>query len=144
MTQLVRLTTQGSEPTLISPPGYEVISETGKATEAIPRGALCLQTAAGWSLAAAGSKLGHGIAAMTYVINQDDCEFIVDGEIEGYSLTGGGALTEGDPIYPSASVAGGLATDVVTWYTVATTPVVVVPIQPQMRATGPNRIRVRF
>lgn len=144
MTQISRLATQGYEPTLISPPGYEVISETGIATEIIPRGALCVLGASGWSLAPTGTKLADGIAAKNYVANQDNCEFIVDGEIEGYELTGGGALTPGTFLYPSASVAGGMATDVVTWYGVATTPAVAVPLQPQIKVTGPNRIRVRF
>jgi hypothetical protein len=139
MAQIARKTGVNA-PTLISPPGYEVISETGVATEVIARGQLCVLGASGWSKAATSAKLGHGIAAKDYVANQKNCEFIIDGEIAGYEISGGTALTPGADIYPSATTAGELATDVVVWS--ATTPST--PVQPQMRATGPDRIRVRF
>lgn len=138
MTQIARKTGVNA-PTLISPPGYEVISETGIATEIISRGMGCVLGASGWSKAATSAKLIHGIAAKDYVAGQKNCEFIIDGEIAGYELSGGAALVPGTDIYPSASTAGELATDVVAWS--ATTPST--PVQPQMRATGPDRIRVR-
>lgn len=142
MTQLAKKTGNDA-PTLISPPGYEVVTESGVATEAIGRGDACVQGASGWSKAPTGSKLIHGIALMDYVSGQTNCQFLVDGEMAGYTLAGGAALTPGADIYPSASVAGQLATDVVIWYTVATTPVANVPVQPQIRVTGADRIRVR-
>lgn len=144
MAQLARKVAQGDEPALISPPGYEVVSETGKATEAIARGQLCVLGAAGWSLAPAASKLADGIALKTYVANQDNCEFLIDGEMSGFEVAGGTPMVPGTYLYPSASVAGGIQTDVVTWYAAATTPAVAVPVQPQIKASGTDRIRVRF
>ena len=133
MAQLARLTGH-SVPTLQSPPGYEVISDTGVAVENIARGQACTQGASGWSKASTATVYPHGIAAKDYVAGQTDCEFIVDGEIDGYSLVGGAALTPGAAIYPSLTTAGELATDVATGHVGV----------PQMRAISASAIRVRF
>jgi hypothetical protein len=140
MAELARKTGLNDAPALISPPGYEYISEVGVATEIIKRGQGCVQSASGWSLAPAGAKEIHGVALMDYALNQDNCEFLKHGEMAGFTLAGGGALVPGTAIYPSGTIAGGLATDVVVWYAAATTPAVSVPVQPRMRACGTDRV----
>lgn len=121
------------KPLLVSPPGYEVV-DVGTATEAISRGMLVRQTAAGWSKAPAGATDASGVALQDYYLGQGGCDFLVQGEMDGYS-----GLTPGDPLYPSATVAGNIQTEVLT---VATTPPV--PVTARMRAATASRIRFNF
>lgn len=135
MAQLT-LGTGNSKPKLVSPPGYEVV-DVGTATEAISSGQLVVRTASGWSKAPAGTQFAHGVALKDYIAGQGGCDFLIQGEMDGYDASGG--ITPGAPIYPSASVAGGLQTDVLT---VATTPAVTVT--PQIRAATATRLRFNF
>lgn len=128
MPQLTRLT-GNSQPTLVSPAGYEV-TDTGTATEAIERGQLVRRTSAGWSKLPAAAIDPHGVALKTYAAGQGGCDFLIQGEMDGFDMSGG--LVPGTDLFPSASVAGGIQTEVV-----ASAPV-------RMRATTANRIRVNF
>lgn len=135
MAQLI-IGTGSAAPKFVSPPGYEVV-DVGTATETILKGQLVVRTASGWSKAPAGTAYAHGVALKNYAAGQGGCDFLISGEMDGYDMSGG--ITPGAPIYPSASVAGGLQSDVLT---VATTPAVTVT--PQMRAVTTSRIRFNF
>lgn len=142
MAQIVRQTGRKA-PKFASPPGYEVVSDTGKATENIGRGQGCVRGASGWSIAPTTAKEIDGVALKDYANGQDNCEFLIQGEMSGFELSGGGDMTPG-PLYPSQTVAGQFQTDVVAWYAAATTPAVSVPVQPSMKIVGPNTIRVNL
>jgi hypothetical protein len=122
----------------VSPVGYEV-NDVGVAVTAWVAGDLLTNGAGGWSKAAAGTLLAHGIALQDAYAGQGGCSIGIQGEMDGFS-----GLTPGDPLYPSASVAGGLDTTAASWYGVATTPAVAVPVQPQIRAAKATRIRYLF
>lgn len=109
MTQLAKLT-GNSKPKFCSPVGYEVF-DIGVATEAMTSGDLVIQGSSGWSKAPAGSLYGDGLAAKDYAATQDNCDFLIQGEMDGFTLAGGAVLPIG-PIWPSATVAGGLQTDI--------------------------------
>ena len=88
----------------VSPPGYEVV-RTGTTTEDIDAGELCTLGSSGWSLAAAGSSGDDiaGIALQDFYSGQGGADFLVHGELDGFS-----GLTPGALLYPSESVAGGI------------------------------------
>lgn len=145
MTQVARRTGRNA-PKWVSPPVNTHITDTRTATEIILRGQLVVFSASGASLCPTNVPAGdaHAVAVKDYVALQDNCEFLLLGEMEGYELAGGAPLVEGTPLYPSASAAGGIATDVFVGYTAGTTPVVNVPATVRMRACGPNMIRFNF
>jgi hypothetical protein len=91
-------------PMPVQPVGYEVFDK-GTATEAIPAGAAVIQTAAGWSRVAANATDFHGLAARAYYAGEGGCDFMVQGEMDGYS-----GLTPGANVFVSPTVAGGLDT----------------------------------
>ena len=121
-----------------APAGYEV-NDKGVAVEAWVAGDLLVNGASGWSKAPTGTKIAHGIGLQDAYAGQANCSIGIQGEMDGFS-----GLTPGDPLYPSGSTAGGLDTTAVTWYGVATTPAVAVPVQPQVRAATATRIRYNF
>jgi len=128
MAQLTR-GTGNSKPKLCSPPGYEVIDK-GTATEVIAAGELCVIGASGWSKTAAGATDADGVALKDYIAGQEGCDFLIQGEIDGYGMSGG--ITPGIDIYPSASVAGGMQSDAVAATTL------------RIKATTPTRLRFNF
>ena len=111
-------------PTQVSPVGYEVV-DTGVANEAIGRGDAVIRNATGWSKAPVNTTDPHGLAMQDYYLGQGGCDFLIQGEMDGYS-----GLTPGDPIHVSGTVAGGLDT---------TPPASAVT---RMRATTATRIRI--
>jgi hypothetical protein len=121
-------------------PGYEV-NDKGQAKVALTAGQLLIMTGdaprAGhermWDVAPAGATDIHGIALMDCPIN-GTASVGIQGEMDGFS-----GMTPGTPLYPSASVAGGIDT---TATSVATTPVV--PHAARIRATTASRIRYSF
>lgn len=135
MAQLI-IGTGAAKPKLCSPPGYEVV-DVGTATEIIACGQLVVRTATGWTKAPAGTLYAHGVALKDYGAGQGGCDFLIQGEMDGYDMAGG--IVPGTVIYPSASVAGGLQSDALT---IATTPAV--PVTPTMRAVTASRIRFNF
>ncbi len=121
-------------PLFVSPVGYEVFDK-GTVTEAILAGQLVKQTAAGWSLNPTTNAYPSAVAAKPYYLGQGGCDFLIQGEMDGFS-----GLTAGDPLYPSSTVAGGI--DTTAFQTFATTPAVTAT--PQMRAATSTRIRFNF
>ena len=117
----------------VSPPGYEV-NDKGQAKVAIAKGDLLLITAdtplAGhervYDKAVGGTIEAHAIALMDCPIN-GTVNAGIQGEMDGYS-----GLVPGAPLYPSASVAGGLDT------TATATPIT------RVRAVTTTRIRYSF
>lgn len=128
MPQIVRDT-----PRYVSPPGYEVV-DTGTATEAMQRGQLCSLGAAGWSLLPAGATEPDGVALQDYAAGEVGADFLIHGEMDGYV-----GLPIGDPLYPSATVAGGIQTEPTTVATADATTTVPGPVR--MKATTATRIR---
>jgi hypothetical protein len=96
-------------PSLVA--GYEV-NDRGQAATAIVRGDLLIITATApgpgftkvWAKATAGVLEAHGIALKSAAAGRI-VDVGIQGEMEGYT-----GLTPGAPLYPSASVAGGLDT----------------------------------
>jgi hypothetical protein len=113
-----------------SPAGYEV-NDKGVAVEAWVAGDLLTNGASGWSKAATGTKIAHGIGLQDAYAGQGNCSIGIQGEMDGFS-----GLTPGAALYPSASVAGGIDT---TAAEIATGVAV-----PQIRAATATRIRFSF
>lgn len=96
----------------VSPPGYEVNQDAAQAGAAITRGQLLILSGAApaagfinvWVPATAGATEAHGIALMSAAAGQV-AEVGIQGEADNYA-----GLTPGNPLYPSASVAGGIDT----------------------------------
>lgn len=84
-------------------PGYEVVRR-GVATEALTAGSAVVQSATGWSKAPAGSTDFHGVAIQDYIAGQGGCDFLIQGEYDGFS-----GLTPGANVFVSTTVAGGWA-----------------------------------
>lgn len=84
-------------------PGYEVIRR-GIATEALKAGDAVVQTASGWSKAPAGATDFHGVAIQDYISGQGACDFLIQGEYDGFT-----GLTPGADVFVSTTVAGGWA-----------------------------------
>lgn len=139
--------TRGASPRPSMPAGYEETAagmDGGTlAGEAVEAGDLCyLDGTDGWKLATlteavAGKQLSF--AAQDYAIGRNDCSFLIKGELDSYAA----ALVPGDPLWPG-TVAGDLVDAAPTFYTVATTPAVVVPLQPKIWAATATRIRFAF
>jgi hypothetical protein len=107
-------------------PGYEVI-DVGVCAEAWETGDQLVNSAAGWVLAPDDAVEGHGMAMKPAFVGQRGCDILMQGEMDGFS-----GLTPGDPLYPSATVPGGLDT----------TPVVGATVR--VRAVTATRIRVNY
>lgn len=135
MAQLT-LGTGNKKPKWVGPVGYEVI-DVGTATEAIASGQLVVRGASGWSKCPTNVTEAHAVAMKDYAAGQGGCDFLVQGEMDGYDAAGG--ITPGADIFPSASVAGGLQTDA---RTIATTPTVSYPVK--IRAVTATRLRFNF
>jgi hypothetical protein len=118
-----------TNPRHVTPPGYEYVTSTQLATEAIPRGTLAVRGAAGWSKAPVSSLRADGIALKDYAAGQDDCEFGKIGEMDGFTFP---AVNPGVPVYSSATTAGELDTTSVASAIV------------QVRYVGGNRIEYNF
>lgn len=86
-----------------TPPGYEV-NDRGKLTEQVSRGDQLKNGASGWSKLAAGATEADGIA-LSDGYASETIDIGIHGEMDGFS-----GLTPGQPLYPSAAVAGGLDT----------------------------------
>ena len=84
-------------------PGYEVVRK-GVATETLKAGEAVVQSAAGFSKAPANALDVHAVAIQDYYAGQDDCSFMIHGEMEGFS-----GLTPGAALHASTTVAGGWA-----------------------------------
>lgn len=112
-------------PLHVAPTGYEVV-DRGLTTEAIAVADQVVVGASGISKCAAGAIECHGIALKPAAQGML-VEYGVHGEMDGFS-----GLTPGAPLYPSASVAGGIDT------TVTATPIV------RVRAVTATRIRYAF
>jgi hypothetical protein len=121
--------TGNADPSYVSIPGYEVI-DVGLATENIAKGDLVTVGPTGWSKCAAGALDAHGVAVEAYIAGQGGCDFLIQGEMDGYDPSN--AVAIGTNLFPSASVAGGIQTDVV-----ASAPV-------RMRKVNTGRIRFNF
>lgn len=93
--------TLGAHPHNVTPVGYEVV-RSGVATENIPAGSPVIQSAAGWSIAPAGTLDFHGVAIQSYYAGQGGCSFLIQGEYDGFA-----GLTPGQNVFVSATVAGG-------------------------------------
>lgn len=135
MAQLI-LGTGNTKPKLVSPTGYEVV-DVGTANEIILSGQLAIRNATGWSKCPTTNNEAHAVALKDYAAGQGGCDFLVQGEMDGYDMTGG--IVPGTDIYPSASVAGGLQSDL---RSIATTPVVPLPVK--IRAVTATRLRFNF
>ncbi len=90
----------------VTPAGYE-FNTVGRVTEAVTRGDQLKNGASGWSKLPAGATEADGIALVNGYAGQT-IGIGLHGEMDGFS-----GLTPGTPLYPSASVAGGLDTTVV-------------------------------
>ena len=100
-------------PKLVSPPGYEVV-DVGTVTEDIGSGQPAVLGASGWSKAPAGAASYDGVALRNYVATQEGCDFLIQGEMDNYAVSGG--ATPGTPVWLSASVAGAFDTTVPVGY----------------------------
>ena len=89
-----------------SPPGYGYIMHE-RADAAIALGDQIIETATGVAKAAAGATSAHGMAISAAVAGEQ-VDYIKQGEVSGFT-----GLVRGAQLYPSATVAGGLQTDVV-------------------------------
>jgi hypothetical protein len=87
-----------------TPVGYEVV-DRGKAVTAWTAGDQLKNGDGGWSKLPAGAAEADGIGLMDAYAGQDGCDIGIHGEMDGFS-----GMTPGTPLYPSASVAGGLDT----------------------------------
>lgn len=117
-------------PLHVSPPGYEVIDKA-RATETIAKAdQIIISGNTGSeqriSKCTAGAIECHGIA-LKACASEMECDYGVQGEMDGFS-----GLTPGAPLYPSASVAGGIDT------TATATPIA------RVRAVLPTRIRYSY
>jgi hypothetical protein len=111
-----------ARPVLI--PGYEV-ADKGTAVVAWVAGDLLSNSAAGWVLCPAAATEADGIALHDAYAGQGGVSIGIQGEIDGFS-----GLVPGAPLYPSATVPGGLDT----------TPAGLI----RVKATTPSRIRFSF
>lgn len=118
--------TRGDRAKPIIVPGYEVI-DTGVCAEAWETGDQLQNTAAGWVLAVAGAIEAHGMAMKPAYVGERGCDIMMQGEMAGFS-----GLTPGAPLYPSATVAGGLDT------TATATPIC------RVRARTTTSVRVNY
>lgn len=110
----------------VTPVGYEV-NDKGVCAEAWDTGDQLKNTAAGWTKLPAGALEADGIALNPAAVGDRGCDIGLQGEMDGFS-----GLTPGDPLYPSATVAGGLNTTAVTGATI------------RVRAATPTRIRYSY
>lgn len=126
-----------------TPVGYEYVTEGAVLTEAVFAGDLLIQGASGWSKLLGNSVANltarRGMAMQDGYAGQRDASIAIHGEADGFS-----GMTPGAPLYPSASVAGGIDTVANVFYTAATTPVVNVPEQPRMWAASASRVYFSF
>lgn len=105
-----------SRPTTVV--GYEV-NDKGSAAEALTAGDLLKITGATandapvWSRLPAGQTEADGIALQDFYAGQAGISVGIHGEMAGFS-----GLTPGAPLYPSATVAGGLDTSAVAGSTI--------------------------
>jgi len=127
----------------VSPPGYEV-NDKGYIVGACTTGDLLVQDGAAavpyghemvWVKAPAGTINAQGIALMDVGTAGGTASVGIHGEMDGFS-----GMTRGTPLYPSATVVGGLDTTATTF--AATTPPV--SAQPNVRAITATRIRYSF
>ncbi len=110
----------------VAPVGYEV-NDKGVLTEDVVAGDLLKNGASGWSRLAGGALEPDGIALMDGYSGQRGFSIGIQGEMDGFS-----GLTPGAPLYPSATVAGGLDTTVATGGTI------------RVKAATATRIRYSF
>lgn len=108
-----------------APAGYEV-NDKGVLAEAVVAGDLLVNGADGWALADEAAE-AHGIALQDGYAGQAGFSIGIQGEMDGFS-----GMTPGTDLYPSATVAGGIATDAVVGATV------------RIRAVTASRIRYNF
>lgn len=94
----------------VTPPGYEVNQDGAQAGVAITKGQLLILSGAApaagfvnvWVPATAAAAEAHGIALMSSAAGQV-AEVGIQGEADNFA-----GLTPGAPLYPSATVAGGI------------------------------------
>lgn len=110
----------------VTPVGYEV-NDKGLLTEDCIAGDQLKNTAAGWTKLPGGALEADGIALMDGYAGDRGFSIGLQGEMDGFS-----GLTRGDPLYPSATVAGGLDTTAPTGATI------------RVRAATATRIRFSF
>lgn len=110
----------------VTPVGYEVVDK-GTLTEDVIAGDLLKNGANGWAKLAAGQTEPDGIALQDGYAGQGGASIGIQGELDGFA-----GLTPGTPLYPSASVAGGLDTDAVAGATI------------RIKAARATRIRYNF
>lgn len=96
--------TRGDRAKPIIVPGYEVV-DVGVCAEAWETGDQLVNSAAGWVLAPDDALEAHGMAMKPAYVGQRGCDILMQGEMAGFE-----GLTPGDPLYPSATVPGGLDT----------------------------------
>lgn len=94
---------------LVSPPGENRIV-VATAAAACSAGQVVRKSSAGYAPAAAGSMDGDAVALMDYRAGETGCDFGKTCEMDGYVTTGAAI---GDPVFPSATVAGGIQTEYV-------------------------------
>lgn len=128
---------------LCSPPGYENV-DTGYASVDLKAGQLVIFDTAGapssrwehaFKLAPTTATEAHGISLKATKAG-GTAEIAFRGEMDGFS-----GLTVGAGLYPSSATAGGMDTTAPTFYSVATTPAVAVPVPARIRAVTATRIR---
>lgn len=122
----------------VTPVGYEV-NDSGVLTEDVTAGQLLSNGAGGWSKCPTNQVEPDGIALQDGYAGQGNFPVGIQGEMDGFS-----GLTPGAKLYPSGSVAGGIDTSAPVYYTVATTPVVNVPVVSKLKAVTATRIRFNF
>lgn len=111
----------------VTPVGYEVVHQAAVVTEAVVAGDPLVLGAGGWSKAPTTATEAHGMAIQDYAAGRGDCSILIQGEMDGFT-----GMTPGTPLYPSATVAGGIDTTAPTGATI------------RMRAVTASRIRVNF
>lgn len=112
-----------------TPVGYEFNERTykeGPLLEACKQGDLLKQVSTGWRLCHPGER-ADGIALKFGTAGQVGFSIGIVGEMDGFV-----SLTPGGKLYTSATVNGGLQTDVVASFT------------PQVHCARPGRIRYNF
>jgi hypothetical protein len=96
------------KPLYVGPPGYEVI-DRATANEIILPGELIKLNATGMSKVAAGALDFDGVALQEYYAGQESCDYLVQGEMGGFNLTG---VNPGTNLGVSPTVAGGIDTTI--------------------------------
>ena len=124
-----------------TPAVYEY-NDKGTATEAIAVGELIVLGASGVSKAPAGTPDAHGICLIPSQRAGDLVEYGLQGEMDGFALPGG--VNPGAPLYPSATVAGGVDTTKPVQAAPAAGADLPAAIVVRMRAVTGSRIRFNF